>query len=1121
MRLLRKTVLSMITLCLLIPPLFIEVSAATEQLFSTQYIQYQIDQTKSENNIIYARTPSLTTKLLGINVGAGKVISKIEFLRAGHVVQTITPNSQTYPGTVTFTGVPMKLTTKKNKQTGGWMAYQRSSSESQWTVGNSQWGFIINERLPESQIHKSLVAGTMRDDYPGYRVLLRIPRSRNQPYYNDQGNDFPTFVIDNDLNRIKGWNPGLTGARLDSSLVTIQSQPQIKGTNDNTTTLESRDILSLDAVDFYIWQVYDHVGLQVDLPAAGAAMMYYFFQMEFDLVSYTYQYPNEVKVYSTDGTDPCVANPNAPGCGNNNNPGGGGSGGGADIVCEDPSPSGAVREATLNDPNVSAVIKADSRGSERFNVLDGIPTSESLYGNVHAKSYLSKHKFIEMQGKCSFDVTVNRTYDLTWDPGKPQPLPGGGTTMVPDPQSDTDTLTKSYTIEREYSFWVIDQLEVYKIDEARLWNYAFNGGGIAISPDGYIPPYYSSSSSSGYIPPNPPNSINAQKGSKSGGTQRPDISGEDLSSFAESAVDKIRVSNDSLTFNGTIIMNGSETETSGPAPETIPVAPQIGSDVLYKPGNMIPATKENRADQPSTGTIYYGLMSGNINGGDNKSFPIYGINPVTVHTPVVIYPKVSDDQAHNQRTRPASGRSAIILDRPFTVFMPNSGQHTNYVGYGKRNYIKYIESKQIRFPFDVYDETKTSFYPKNEWITVNKSRESFTFNLPVWVDEGYYHAEFRSIAENSPSQATHQRNANLDLTHHIAYDTVPVDVIGRVYDFRVTDIADYNWETVFRAATGQAAPTGVSYWVGMHGIDGASRNTTSRYTLPIRPGSHPLYKNAVIKTGYHFKFDLKTKGNMFGKLDQLTITPAFYYINPKNGIRIPIDLYYHTGQSNYVKIGSPRDTVQRYVILNERLRNVPEEELINTALFKYDHYYTFGQIAGISRTQFVKRYISKMAKQKTGIGHLNLLRLTEEIRTFIGSKSNLPSGVDPARANASVQKWYGEYSLPADLYAVPAGTNVAEYGRTHQGLTDQSPLFLKNGYIVVNFNIETVQDGNTANPHLQYIAAPLMNQWFNMEGFRRSVIDSYGRTLPLMDGDVVFYDTNHSSRDDFRPLVTH
>src|SRR5690606_24643167 len=113
------------------------------------------------------------------------------------------------------------------------------------------------------------------------------------------------------------------------------------------------------------------------------------------------------------------------------------------------------------------------------------------------------------------------------------------------------------------------------------------------------------------------------------------------------------------------------------------------------------------------------------------------------------------------------------------------------------------------------------------------------------------------------------------------------------------------------------------------------------------------------------------------------------------------------------------------------------------------------------------------------------------------------------------------YSLPADLYAVKAGTNVAEYGRTHRGLTDKSPIFLKNGYIVVNFNMETVREGQATDPHLQYIHGPLVNQWHQMEGFARSVQDPFGVTYRLQDGDVVLYHAGLSSRDDFRSMVTH
>lgn len=171
----------------------------------------------------------------------------------------------------------------------------------------------------------------------------------------------------------------------------------------------------------------------------------------------------------------------------------------------------------------------------------------------------------------------------------------------------------------------------------------------------------------------------------------------------------------------------------------------------------------------------------------------------------------------------------------------------------------------------------------------------------------------------------------------MATDIEPVDVIGRVYDFHITDIADYNWETVFRTVKGSTNPTGASYWTGLRDIDGRTRGNALPYTLPVAPGKHPVqgYKNAAVKTGYHFKFDLKTKGNMFGPRDAISITPSFYFVNKDGTGRQPVDLYYHSGKQYFIRIGSPQDTEKRYVILNERLRNVPQQELQDTAAYIY------------------------------------------------------------------------------------------------------------------------------------------------------------------------------------------
>lgn len=763
--------------------------------------------------------------------------------------------------------------------------------------------------------------------------------------------------------------------------------------------------------------------------------------------------------------------------------------------CTTPSPGQTMAGEDFY-PDVSAVIKADSRWNEAFNVLDGIPTTEGLYGNVWAKEYLHLYEYQEMIGTCTFTVNVTVM--------PPPPEPGE------DPGEEPEGSVVQVVVDKEYSFWTIQQVEVYKIEESDLWNYAFDGNGIRIRPMGYYEPYYATAETHAYEPSPIPEDIQVS------------FDG-DPEEAARNAV-SVRVSNDTFTFNGQTLMDGMETEESGPIPYPIPMAPMIGDNVLYSPGNVIPMTKTNKAYQPSSGAIYYVQ----VNGYAELNYPIYGINDVTVHTPVVIYPDVSDDREHNQKTRPAAGRSAIILDRPFTIEMPNSGQHTNYLGYGYRNYLKYIGSKQVRFPFDVYDGTQTRFYPKNTWIEVEKSQESFTFFLPVWVDEGFYDVEFRTIAHNAPYDASHQRNANLDLTHHIAYDTVPVDAIGRVYDFRITDIADYNWESVFREAKGSVTPTGTAYWVELNDIDGNPRGNAPRYTLPIRLGSHPFYKNVSIKTGYHFKFDFKTKGNMMDQLDGVRITPTFYFVTSDGRTRVPVDLYYHTNTKNFIKVGSADDKVERYVILNHRLRNVSAAELTDTASYKYDHYWGAGLDAA-SKSQYIDKYIHKYTQQKTPVGWFRLLVLPEQLRTFIGPKTtylgqSIPASVDRVRTNVSVQKWYGEYSLPAAPYVVQKDVNIAEWGRQNGGLNDKSPIFLKNGYIIVNFNIETIQDGDMDYPHLQYIHAPAMqptgSQW-ELEGYQEIVRDSYGYPFQLQQGDVVFYHANKSSRDDFHSTVPH
>ncbi|QKS56145.1 hypothetical protein HUB98_07165 [Paenibacillus barcinonensis] len=461
--------------------------------------------------------------------------------------------------------------------------------------------------------------------------------------------------------------------------------------------------------------------------------------------------------------------------------------------CTQPVP-GRTIDGKVMDPAVRAMIKADLRGNERFDVLKGIPTSESLYGNVFSRDYLFQNKFVQMTGTCEYTVKVNQKWKLTWKDGRTVTQPGGGTTTVYDiPRSVDDERNPEYKVVRPYAYWTIGELSVYNIQDAVLQNYAFAGSEITITPSGYTPPEFQAETTGDKYPAPQPGIVPSLPQTRDGGTSRPSMREDNLQSYAEAAVPDVQVENDSLVFKGETIMDKQRTAKEGPQPGQIPEPEEIDPDVLYSPYNYIPSEKTNKKDQPSTGQIRYTLADGSVEAEEEElAYDIAGINTVTVHTPVVNYSLVSDDQPHNQKTVPNMNRSALILERPFTVRMPTSGQHLDvgsYPGYGNRDYAKYYRIKQVRFPFDVYSEDRTQFYPRNTWIDVPVYVLDTTFYLPVWVDEGDYQVQFRNIAVNAPddfesmSRSNAQPDANTDLTYHLASDEVSVEVIGRLYDF--------------------------------------------------------------------------------------------------------------------------------------------------------------------------------------------------------------------------------------------------------------------------------------------------------------------------------------------------
>jgi len=809
-------------------------------------------------------------------------------------------------------------------------------------------------------------------------------------------------------------------------------------------------------------------------------------------------------------------------------------------------PDGGTQIKGLTDPSPSGSISSDSG---EFDVVQGIPSSEYLRADAQSEEYLYEQDFVQKKGKTVFNnVNASKEFTLTWTTSKTDSK--GNVTYTDHEENVTKKVAVS-GIERPFSYWEIIKYNIWKLTHSEFTNYALPNEFLRIdamtnvTADGK----HSDNVEDHVFPPECPE-IELPSETIDGGSSKPSVPDitEEATAAAEAEIGENEVENDRAEFKGSVIMDDARTTTDGPTPSDVPAPGMIQMSTT---GLLIDPLKTNYWQSPSTGKVFYEPVFSIDGSASAKDFP-FDVNPVTVHTPVVIYSRASDDKEHDQRIKPPlrstppnpdQDRHAFILDRPFTVSLPTGGQHRNIPGYGNRDYSKYIKMKQVMFPFDVYTATKQAFYPANTWISVPVDMETVEFFLPVWVPEKQYTIQFRAFAINALTGGDFggsEHHANITIPNpafnvppagrlsaaHVAIDSIQVDVVGRLYDFHVTDISDYNWKSVFRQGDG-VTPTTNSYWVGLNGIDGAKRGNSNPFVLPVRHGSHPNgFQNVAVKTGYKFKFDMKTKGDMESINDAIRIKPTFYHVTSDGKKRQAVDLYYHDDNNYFVKIGSDKDKTYRTVSLNETMRKVPINEITNNAL----HYYNFADRFNLKETTsqyyetaFARYYAKHMSKEPVQTGPYGWQIQNWKLRTYRGPLANqVPSNtmVPPKEIVTKEQTWYGEYSLPAKLYVVPKNANVQEAGRVGM-LNENHPLFLKDGYIIVNFDIETINEGDLNNPYLSYYKAHYMSQWTNMEGFKNSFVDGYGNTFNLQEGDVIFYHADQSSLDDFKSSVTH
>lgn len=833
---------------------------------------------------------------------------------------------------------------------------------------------------------------------------------------------------------------------------------------------------------------------------------------------------------------------------------------------EDPRPITPVEAATeslpMNTPLTTGMIRADDRGAEKFVVTDAVPTTESLFAEVLSTEYLLGYTFEKKVGIQTFTIKVTKEYELIYTNAK-------GTKEI----TEIVPVEQNIVIQRAYGYWEITNLDYYKIGSATLYNYALPDGKVTLTPNSsyYKVPllnYNHSTSIEDHVK-YPKDASNGTyvlpKETLRGTGERPIVPTEDFTNKVDNLLGEAIVVNDYLTFDGKVVISNVEAEKEGLKP-TISNIKQTevlsNKSALYKNDLVIEATKLN-GTYPSSGTItYVGVANVNTNYGSAFNQTVLGINDVSLHTPVYCKAVTSDNnKQYSQLINSTEDCVTVVLDpdytlNDFTLTISNYGLHTYKQGYYTRDYSKnlrdpantsYIQKangllrNEVRFPFDVYIKKSSGeddFVEKNTWIVLGKS--TVTFYVPMWVNEDVYTVECRTVAVNATesSLVRTEQSANTNRNNYVATDSFKVEVSGRIYGLNIYDISDYPiWEDIFRVDDSldlkindlTKYPLGIksttydktksyNYSVGIKNQYGKVTGRDVQYTFPLVNGSHPEYKNmGILKKGYAVRFSLDTIGTMASDNTRVLLKPTFYFVDSKGGNRTAVDLYYSediNGKSyNLVKVGSGLDQINlKKIRVGDPYLGIPYSELSATASLRNTPFYQWTTIKEI-------------------MFNFSDIRLNYAFRNFVNgdyANSIMSSAKNGSKLSAAgvtandiatrKQRWYGEYYIPGTAMAVKQGFDVLDYADKY-GVTGKEDFWLAEGYIIVNFDIVTVD--KTGSEHLSYINADnYLNKgncsmWV-MEGAALSKV-SYGDIkFNFKAGDMLIYYANKKVADDYK-----
>ena len=592
-----------------------------------------------------------------------------------------------------------------------------------------------------------------------------------------------------------------------------------------------------------------------------------------------------------------------------------------------------------------------------------------------------------------------------------------------------------------------------------------------------------------------------------------------------------KVKNDTLVIKTNVL--GGETEYG----KEFGATPYVSPSYLNRPSQEdISKTDSKLIPETLLNNIYYSYAQGSyvkkdgFDGRDDYTLSA-SADFVRVHTPVVNNATITTSEFVNQKINKDANNTYLMLDEEFTIEIPNNGTHASYKGYGTRGYNSYQavpgkvtnwgKIKDVKLPFDAYLHVGNDrvLLKAGVWLSesgisgVSASSTSYTFTVPVWTKEGNHTIETRVVAENAQNYNLTQESANINPAYYVATKNIAVEVIGKIYDLRVSASNDPAWTNIYSQKTKQTYITADEFPFGQVG-----QNRVTAYKF-------------APKLGYTFVFDFKTKGTKSNNIDVSIEPEGFYFVSKDGGEAKKVDLYYHTNTNKYVKIddtNTAKDNVELKVNLSNSFMKVVAQELVDSVrIMKSKYNYTHDVVVG------------------TGFSKMNLpenLRLcynnfAEYIGTGLYKKAEAQIATDASGSLLATNEgltgrdtviravghWYAGYRLPASTRALdPNKATISQ-------ATANPDLFEDNGYILVKFDIVT---NYNQYPYLKYMGPESLNEdgtesgnlnpekdW-TKDGTQEVTLPN-GKPATVPVGTIGIYETDLRSSNDVETSGTH